>query len=187
MNCPGGDEDAVTRRHALPPDKIQYRPGVDSLAQLLRRQRPLQAEGDFGFRGGTEDVPRFGFSTRKADRTRVGIVRMNLNGKRLVGEEQFKQERRIACLCVSALIPNLADRVIVLASLTPRTQIDNAPWLRKNVRVGVLNRQRTCPMFIVSALELESPASAAIAQMARAGFSFSSRSRPRRLAGKRTI
>ena len=65
-----------------------------ALTQLLRGQPPFQAQGDLGLGRGAQDVPGFGFAVRQSDRLRVRIVRMNLDGKRLVGEQQLQQKRR---------------------------------------------------------------------------------------------
>ena len=101
VNCPGRHEDGLARRHALPPNKTRYRPVVDGFLQLLRREPFLQAESDLRVGVSTKDVPCFGFAMRQTDRMGIGIVRMDLDGKRLAGEEQLKQEQRIACRCVS--------------------------------------------------------------------------------------
>ena len=62
----GRDENDVARRHGAPHDKIRDRAVVDGLTQLLRSQTPIQAEGDLGFRSGTQDVPGFGLAVRQS-------------------------------------------------------------------------------------------------------------------------
>ena len=60
---------------------------------------------------------------------RERIVRMNLDGKWLAREQQLEQERRICGRVIGSLVPDFADRIAVMACVTPRTQIFNTPRL----------------------------------------------------------
>jgi hypothetical protein len=91
VDRPGGDENAVALRHRMPHNKIRDRSVPAGLAQLPRRETLFQAQGDPGFRCSAQDVPSFGFASLQADRPCVCIVRMNLNGKWLAGEQQLEQ------------------------------------------------------------------------------------------------
>ena len=110
----GGDENSVARTHRLPHDKIRDRAVIDGVTQLLRGKTPFQAQGDLGLGRGTQDVPGFGFAVRQSDRLRVRIIRMNLDGKRLVREQQLQQKRRSGGRRTGTLVPDFADRIAVI-------------------------------------------------------------------------
>jgi hypothetical protein len=50
-----------------------------------------------------------------------GIVRMDLDGKRLVREDQLKQEKRICSGIAGSLVLDITDRTVVMARVTQRT------------------------------------------------------------------
>jgi hypothetical protein len=49
------------------------------------------------------------------------IVRMDLDGKRRVREDQLKQEKRICSGIAGTLVPDITDRAVVMARVTLRT------------------------------------------------------------------
>ena len=81
-------------RHGPPHDEVRDRAVFHGGAQLLLGQLLLQAEGDLGSRSRIEDVPGFGLAVGEPYRLRIGIVRMDLDGKWLAREQQLEQERR---------------------------------------------------------------------------------------------
>ena len=70
----------------------------------------IEPEGHFGTGIGGKHVPRFGLAMRQAHRARERVVRMHLNGKCLVGEEQLEQKRRFRRRRIHALEPEFTDR-----------------------------------------------------------------------------
>jgi hypothetical protein len=68
------------------------------------------------------------------------VVRMNLDGKRLAREQQLQQQRRVYGRVIGPIIPDFADRIAVMARVTPRTQIFDTPGLWKGARVRLFNR-----------------------------------------------
>ena len=134
-------------RTRLPHDKIRDRAVVDGVAQLLRGQTPFQAQGDLGLGRGAQDVPGFGLAVRQPDGLRVRVVRMNLDGKRLIGEQQLQQKRRSDGRRTGALVPDFADRIAVPACAAPRTRIYDTPRFWQGMRDRMFNRHGPCFHF----------------------------------------
>ena len=142
----GGNKNHVARQHRPPRDKIRDRAIVDSLAQLPGSELLLQAEGDSGSGCGTQDVPGFGLAACQADRLRVRIVRMNLNGKGLAREQQFEQERRIGGLTAGSLVPDFADQTAaVMVCPAPWPEIGDTPRLLHGLRARAFDRHKVSP------------------------------------------
>jgi hypothetical protein len=91
------------------------------------RQLLLQAEGDLGSRGRTEDVPGFGLAVGEPHRLCIGIVWMDLDGKWLAREQQLEQERWTWSRPSGPLIPDFTDGDAIAARIAPGGQIDDAP------------------------------------------------------------
>jgi hypothetical protein len=63
---------------------------------------------------------------------------MNLNRKRLVREKQLKQQRRVR-VDPGSLVPDFADRAVLIVRITPRSQISYTPKLWNGMRVRMFN------------------------------------------------
>ena len=75
--------------------QVRDRAVLDRGPQLRGRELPLQPDGNFGLWRCRQNVPCLGFAVHKPDRMRERIVRMDLNGQRLFGEQQLEQQSRV--------------------------------------------------------------------------------------------
>jgi hypothetical protein len=60
--------------------------------QLRGRELPLQPDGNFGAGRCGKDVPGLGLAMPQTDRLREGIVRVNLDRQRFLGEQQLEEQ-----------------------------------------------------------------------------------------------
>jgi hypothetical protein len=144
VDRPGGHDYDVARRHGPPAHTIGYRAVFDGRPQLLRRETPIEPEGDLGPGGGAEDVPGFGLAARQAHLVCQRIVGMNLDGKWLVGEQQLEQERRFRG-GIRSLVVDFTNRAAVMARVAPGTQIENTPRLGQGMRACTFNHHEPLP------------------------------------------
>jgi hypothetical protein len=73
---------------------------------------------------------------------REGIVRVNLDGKRLGREQQLEQQGRVWRIDIGALKPEFADRDAIIAHLAPGAEFDAAPGFAHRPHGSALNRQK---------------------------------------------
>src|SRR4029079_13064902 len=72
---------SVAGMRQMPHQEIRNRAVIDGVTQLLRTDAPLHPQTDFSLERSIQDVPGFGFAVRQSGRLRIGIIRMNLDGK----------------------------------------------------------------------------------------------------------
>ena len=80
VDSPGWDENTVARQNTPPQHQISDRPDVDSFFQLRAGEALREADANSRVRLGIDDVPCLGLAKRQADHSRIGVVRMDLNG-----------------------------------------------------------------------------------------------------------
>src|SRR6476661_10603287 len=113
----------------MPHQEIRNRAVIDGVTQLLRTDAPLHPQTDFSLERSIQDVPGFGFAVRQSGRLRIGIIRMNLDGKWLTRKQKLQQKRGRNGCRIGALVPDLTDRIGAVACAAPRTRIYNTPRL----------------------------------------------------------
>ena len=120
-------------RSAIEPSSIEAR-------NCGSRELPLQPDGNFGLGRRGQNVPGLGLAVHQADRMRERIVRMNLNGQRLFGEQQLEQQGRIGRSRVGTLEPEFADCDTVRLDIAPGQQVGAPPRFAHNLRTGMFDR-----------------------------------------------
>ena len=137
---PAGTKMTSSLRTWLPLNQVRDRAILDRGAQLRRRELPLQPDGNLSLGRCRQDVPGLGLAVRQPDRMREGIVRVDLDGQRLSGEQQLEQQGRGRRVRVGTLKPEFANRGAVRLDLAPGQEIGTSPGFAHDPHAGMFDR-----------------------------------------------
>src|ERR1700730_18446866 len=154
MDRAGWDENDVVLQDAVPLNQVRNRAVLDRGPQLRGRELPLQPDGNFGAGRCGKDVPGLGLAMPQTDRLREGIVRVNLDRQRFLGEQQLEEQGRVWRVHVWALKPEFADRDAILANLAPGPEIGASPGFAHDPHAGMFDRH---DILLVRTAQIGSP------------------------------
>ena len=136
----GRDEDDIVLAHRAPLNQVRDRAVLDRGAQLRRRVLPLQPDGNLSLGRCRQNVPGLGLAVRQPDRMREGIVRVDLDGQRLFGQQQLEEQGRGRRVRVGTLKPEFANRGAVRLDLAPGQEIGTSPGFAHGPHAGMFDR-----------------------------------------------